>query len=278
MFYNYITINGAKIWKFILYCLYMYRRLQSFSSFASNDLLLNNGVGKTYWNTIVSFPGRTWTAMSNLIQDSLFLDQDFDLGLPQVMNKISNLLCLGLLTWYSRFSTEPRMFFKWLPGHTSGWGAAPMVLRGRDRFENILLMNDCFHRVTKYVKRFSIFAYSRMFVGWVQTSARPLMYQWYVWRFSRNCVPRSVQHKHTAVTVHPSGPKPTGVDELPQETSRQDILLSTCLLVTEFVHVPHKTHMHYHTAHCKSVGLNLFSEFLTVPKWVMHIIYRSQCT
>jgi len=56
-----------------------------------------------------------------------------------------------------------------------------MLLRGPDRSENILLMlNDRFHRVTKYVKRFSVFAYSRMFVGWVQTSTRPLMYQWYV--------------------------------------------------------------------------------------------------
>ena len=145
-----------------------------------------------------------------------------------------------------------------------------MLLRGPDRSENILLMlNDRFHRVTKYVKRFSVFAYSRMFVGWVQTSTRPLMYQWYVWRFTRNWFPRSVQHKQIAVTVHPSGPKPTGVDELPQGTSCQDILLNTCLLVMEFIHVPHKIHMHEHTAHCKYVGLNLFSEFLTVPKWMV---------
>jgi len=83
-----------------------------------------------------------------------------------------------------------------------------------------------FHRVTKYVKRFSVFAYSRMFVACVQTLARPLIYRWYVWRFTRNWVPRSVQHKHTAVTVRPSGPKPTGVDELPQGTSCQDIAVS----------------------------------------------------
>jgi len=33
-----------------------------------------------------------------------------------------------------------------------------MVLRDRDRFKNILLVNDRFHKVTKYVKRFSVFA------------------------------------------------------------------------------------------------------------------------
>jgi hypothetical protein len=96
------------------------------------------------------------------------------------MNKISSLLCLGLVTCYSFFSIEVRTFFKWLHSHTSGWSAAVMVLRVRDRFENILLMNDRFHRVTKYVKRFSVFAYSRMFAGWVQTSTRPLIYQWYM--------------------------------------------------------------------------------------------------
>jgi hypothetical protein len=191
------------------------------------------------------------------------------------MNKISSFLCLGLMTFYSIFTIEVQMFFKGLSGHTSGWSAAVMVLRGRDRFENILLMKDRFHRVIKYDKRFSVFAYSRMFVGWVQTSTRLLMYQWYVRRFTRNWVPRSVQHKHTAVTMHPSGPKTTGVDELPQGTSCQDILLNTCLLVMEFIHVPHKTHMHDHTAHCNSVGLKTFSEFLTVPKWMIYIIYRS---
>jgi hypothetical protein len=72
-------------------------------------------------------------------------------------------MCLGLVTFYSLFSIEVQMFFKWLPGHTSGWSAAVMVFCGRDRFENILLMNNRFHRVTKYVKRFSVFAYSRMF-------------------------------------------------------------------------------------------------------------------
>jgi hypothetical protein len=78
--------------------------------------------------------------------------------------------CAKILTWdfpskeqefqssVSRFSDMLLPFLSWGADVSSGWSVAVMVFRGQDCFENILLMNDRFHKVTEYVKRFSVVA------------------------------------------------------------------------------------------------------------------------
>lgn len=163
-----------------------------------------------------------------------------------------------------------QIFFKWLSSHASDWSVAVMVLRGRDRFENILLMNDRFTESLNMLRGSA----SSHTVACLLLVCR----HWHGLWFIGGMYDDSPGTEFPEVYNTNTQPWLCVLQDQSRQVSmncRKELHAKILLLVMEFVHVPHNTHMHDHTTHCDSVGLNLFLEFLSVPKWMIYIICRS---